>query len=75
MRRPIYECRACGRYCTTRTDKVDDVPARCLFWHDFASWVRIDKHEQKQLNEFRPSADPAEEQELAGSVGDCIDEN
>jgi len=65
MRRPIFECRACGEYCTARARR-DEPPNRCLYWHDFCSWVRIDKHEQKQLSEFRPSEDPAEEQELAG---------
>ena len=52
MRRWIYECRACGKYCTTRTDKIDEVPARCLFWLDFSDWVRIDKHKQKSLKEY-----------------------
>ena len=65
MRRPIFECRACGGYCTARARR-NETPNRCLYWHDFCSWVRIDKHEQKQLNEFHALADPAEEQELAG---------
>lgn len=65
MRRRIFECRSCGEYCTVRARR-DEPPSRCLYWHDYCSWIRIDKHEQKQLSEFRPSADPAEDQELAG---------
>ena len=60
MRRTIYECRACGRgYCTVRT-RSDEKPSRCVYWHDFSDWVRIDKHEQKQLGEFRSETEPQE---------------
>ena len=66
MRRAIFECRACGQdYCTVRTQN-DERPVRCIHWFDICDWVRIDKHDQKQLSEFRPSVDPAENQELAG---------
>ena len=52
MRRCIYECRACGRgYCTART-RNDEKPSRCLYWLEFCDWVRIDKHQQKQLGEY-----------------------
>lgn len=52
MRRPIYECRACGGYCTARTRRIDEEPVRCLYFLEFCDWVRIDKHKQKQLGEY-----------------------
>lgn len=52
MRRKIYKCCACGReYCTVRTCR-DEKPSKCIYWHDCANWLRIDKHEQKQLGEY-----------------------
>lgn len=52
MRRAIFECRACGQdYCTVRT-RNDERPVRCIHWFDVCDWVRIDKHEQKQLGEY-----------------------
>ena len=51
MRRYMFECRACGGYCTIR-DREPDKPERCPFWKEYACWVRIGKEQQKLLGEF-----------------------
>lgn len=52
MRRKIYECKACGRgYCTIRT-RSNEKPSKCLYWFDYSNWIRIDKHAQKEIDEY-----------------------
>ena len=52
MRRMMYECRACGEYCTIRTRHYEQ-PERCPHWKDCACWIRVDKHKQSNVEEWR----------------------
>ena len=52
MRRAIYECKGCDRHCTLRVH-ADERPYKCMYWAEKANWVRIDKHEQKVMYEYR----------------------
>lgn len=51
MRRKIYVCKSCGKTCTIRTHNPE-MPSKCIYWMDYCNWVRIDKHQQTNMEEF-----------------------
>lgn len=51
MHRAIYECKSCPKHCTVRT-KETEKPTKCIYWMDYCCFVRKDKHNQKNLEEF-----------------------
>lgn len=52
MHRAIYECKSCAKHCTVRT-KETEKPTKCIYWKDYCCFVRKDKHEQKNIEEFK----------------------
>lgn len=50
-RRVIYECKSCNTHCTIRTYSHEK-PTGCIFYKEYSNWIRKDKHEQKNMEEF-----------------------
>lgn len=60
MSRPArYKCIAVCPYQCRVMAHTDEEPPRCPYWKEKQSWIRTDKHGQKQLNEFDDGDYPA----------------
>lgn len=47
--RAIFECKACPKHCTVRTEERNERPPRCLYWRDSAVWLRKDGPNKEKM--------------------------